>query len=117
MESGYFLPQCEALCVGADAFFLDGTLINKMGSCILGLAAKEMNIPFYVISETDKMIYSAYSREKIELEEKSKHEVYPNQAQFKIRNIYFDITAPEYIAGFITEKGVYRADQLGDLVS
>ncbi|MDH4129331.1 MAG: hypothetical protein OEV44_11280, partial [Spirochaetota bacterium] len=32
MESGFFLPKCDAVWVGSDTFFLDGTLVNKMGT-------------------------------------------------------------------------------------
>ena len=115
MESGTFIPQCDSVWVGADTFFTDGTVINKMGTFILSLLAKYNNIPFYVVTEWDKRTPSTYNHHHLHLEEKPGSEVYTGSANFNIKNIYFDITPPQNITQFITEKGVFTPSELTTL--
>ncbi len=112
MQSGHFLSKCDAVVVGADSIFLDGTLINKAGTFVIAVLAKTLSIPFYVVSEVDKIIPRSFVDGNIKLEEKSSDEVFNGKRDFSIRNVYFDITPPLYISEFITEKGVFKPNEL-----
>ena len=45
-QGGLFTNQADAVLVGADALLADGTLVNKAGTYLLALAAKDQNVPF-----------------------------------------------------------------------
>ena len=51
---GGLFDQADAVLVGADALLADGTLVNKAGTYLLALAAKDQNVPFWVCAESFK---------------------------------------------------------------
>lgn len=53
-ESMKYLPRTSALLVGADAV-IPGGVVNKVGTHMMALAAKEMGIPTYCLTETTKI--------------------------------------------------------------
>jgi len=53
-QMGLFIAQADAVLVGADSVLTDGAVVNKAGTYLLALAAKEREIPFYVCCESFK---------------------------------------------------------------
>ena len=53
-ESMKYLPRTSALLVGADAV-IPGGVVNKVGTHMMALAAKELGIPVYCLTETTKI--------------------------------------------------------------
>lgn len=53
-EAMKFLPRTSALLVGADAV-IPGGVVNKVGTHMMALAAKETGIPVYCLTETTKI--------------------------------------------------------------
>lgn len=117
------------LCiVGTDRTFADGTVINKVGTYLKALAAKQHNVPFYIAlpgssvdwAETSNLDCIEY-RPGEELEyisglynkEIIKVRISPENSY--VLNPAFDITPPEFITAFITEQGIYAPDQLTSL--
>src|SRR5207249_9985708 len=54
-QADIFLPQCQAVVVGADSILASGDVLNKAGTALLGWAARGHHIPFYVLCETLKI--------------------------------------------------------------
>jgi len=54
-QIGLFLPRCDALLVGADAITDDNRLINKAGTWLAVLAAREAGVPAYAVAQTCKI--------------------------------------------------------------
>jgi translation initiation factor 2B subunit (eIF-2B alpha/beta/delta family) len=106
-QIGLFIGRATVVMVGADTLLGDGAVINKAGTLPLALAARYQNIPFYVASETFKRVSTLTA--EAHLEEKALEELtlepLPGVA---MRNIYFDITPPDLVSAYITEKGVYH---------
>ena len=48
-QMGLFVREAEAVVVGADSVLPDGSLVNKIGTHLLALAAREAKVPFYVM--------------------------------------------------------------------
>jgi ribose 1,5-bisphosphate isomerase len=104
-EAGHFVAHCNLIVVGADSIVTDGSLINKMGTYLIALAARAHGVPFYVVSESIKI--SPRGRRAIELEEKEAREVLPPSHKIAARNIYFDHTPARLITAIVTEFGVW----------
>ena len=101
---GYFAKEVDLALTGADTISADGSVINKMGTYLVALAAKKAEIPFYVAAETLKIGVSTLFR-KLRLEERSPSQIYRGPKGLKVRNIYFDVTPPELVTKIICEHG------------
>ncbi|MFX1297456.1 MAG: S-methyl-5-thioribose-1-phosphate isomerase [Promethearchaeota archaeon] len=107
----------DMIITGADAITSEGTVLNKIGSRLLALAAAESHVPYYIATPLFK-----YDPEtivghltKIELREPEeiwiKEEGRPKNLQFE--NPAFETISREYIAGLITEVGIFASEQIG----
>ncbi|MCX8191600.1 MAG: NUDIX domain-containing protein, partial [Nitrososphaerales archaeon] len=105
--AGYFVGDSDLVLVGADSILTDGSLVNKVGTYSLALAAKDKGVPFYTVCEKCKFDVRSYLGLRFTLEEKDPSEIlYPNAPpSIKARNIYFDITPSRYITEIIMEEG------------
>lgn len=103
--ANFFMPECDAVLVGCDAFLPNG-LINKIGTSLVALSAREHGKPFYCAASLLKFA------EKIRIEERSPSEV---SGEFRkiVRNPAFDLTPKKYITGAITEVGILRPAMVG----
>lgn len=111
--------------VGADTITSHGTLINKIGTSQVALAANEARVQVYVCSETYKFSPMTLFGDMVTIEERDHAEVIGNaklEPGVKIFNPVFDSTPSKYIDAIITEVGmiapgsVYHVmtSQLGD---
>lgn len=97
------------LCiVGADAVKPEG-VINKIGTYLIAAIANDMDIPFYMATNTLK--FDFYNRSVIEM--RSPREI-ANPLEIygaEILNPAFDLTPWKFITGLITEKGVLTRNE------
>ncbi len=102
------MRRVDKVVVGADTVAANGAVINKIGTSMIALAAKEVNVNFYVAAETYKFSPSTALGELVEIEERSPDEVIDPRLAVgvRVRNPAFDVTPPEYINAIITEKGI-----------
>ncbi|WP_299794392.1 translation initiation factor eIF-2B [uncultured Shewanella sp.] len=104
-QLGLFMEKADVVLLGADSILADGSLVNKAGSYLTALAAHDLGIPIYVCAEKFKQ--SRESRETIHLEEMDSAELnLADLPHITARNIYFDVTPPRLINGWIDEEGV-----------
>ncbi|ORY03354.1 nagb/rpia/CoA transferase-like protein [Basidiobolus meristosporus CBS 931.73] len=108
----YFMPKMTHVLLGADHISgVDGSVVNKIGSLNLALAAKHFDKKVHVVSRLDKV----YGVEEEEVEENEPVEVFVSygggfekclaRKRVEVRNIYFDKVTPDLIDGYITENG------------
>ncbi len=110
--AGFFAGKVRLLLIGADSLLADGSVINKVGTYPLALAAAHQGVPLYVATELNKVNLRSYFTQ-ILLEEKVSTEVWPERPDtVAIRNLYFDITPKFFIREIITEKGKIRPDEI-----
>jgi len=114
----YFMNEVDLVVVGADAITSEGNVINKIGTSMVALAAKEARTPFYVVSELLKFdpatIHGDYER----IEERSSSEVWADPPSgLTIRNPAFDVTRREFIHGIICEEGIISPHSISELIS
>ncbi|MBD3171521.1 hypothetical protein GF326_03525 [Candidatus Bathyarchaeota archaeon] len=104
--AGVYVPNADICIIGADSVQYDGSVVNKVGSSLLGYAALDHNIPFYVLCDTSKFNVLNYLGKTIEPEMKPPDEVAEPMLNVTIGNPYFEVVPPRLITGVITEKGL-----------
>ncbi|TET50807.1 MAG: S-methyl-5-thioribose-1-phosphate isomerase [Anaerolineales bacterium] len=116
--AGHFLRtgQVDIVLVGADRVAANGDVVNKIGTYMLAVVAKENGIPFCACVPTSTVDLATPTGDDIEIEERPADEitgltflgkpVAPRGIQ--VANPAFDVTPHRYITGIVTENGVAR---------
>jgi len=113
------MEDVDKVFVGADTVTAQGTLFNKVGTSQLALAAKELDVPFYVCSETYKFSPLSLNGDNVRIELRDTEEVVKDgdlPKSVKIYNPVFDRTPAKYIDTYITEKGGISPYKARDLI-
>jgi methylthioribose-1-phosphate isomerase len=106
--------EIDLVVVGADRIAANGDTANKIGTYTVAVLAHEHKLPFYVAAPLSTIDLATPDGDHIPIEERDQREVShlgssrltPEGAL--IRNPAFDITPHRYIAGIITEKGIFH---------
>jgi methylthioribose-1-phosphate isomerase len=104
----------DLVVVGADRIAANGDTANKIGTYMVAVLAREHGIPFYVAAPLSTIDLATPDGTQIPIEERNAREVThirgnqltPDGAL--IRNPAFDVTPHRFIAGIITERGIFR---------
>ena len=92
--------------LGADALTKKG-VINKVGSEVISIIAKQNKIPVYIIANSWKFIKS-----KVPMENRKLNEVWGKAPkQIKIKNPAFEFVDKKYIKGIVSEFGLMSYNQ------
>jgi ribose 1,5-bisphosphate isomerase len=114
----YFVNDVDLVVVGADAITSEGNVINKIGTSMVALAAKEARTPFYVVSELLKFDPATIQGDYEIIEERNSSEVWADPPSgLTIRNPAFDVTRREFIHGIICEEGIISSHSISELMS
>ena len=106
--------EIDLVVVGADRIAANGDTANKIGTYTVAVLAHEHKLPFYVVAPLSTLDLSTPDGEHIPIEERDRREIsHLGSSQLtpvgaRIRNPAFDVTPHRYIAGIITEKGIFR---------
>jgi len=121
--AGYFMRKGEIdmVIVGADRITSNGDVANKIGTYEKAVVAKENGIPFYVAAPISTFDFSLNTGDDIPIEERSEEEVLfcrecrISPKESRARNPAFDVTPARYITGIITERGIFRPEEVWKL--
>lgn len=109
-QMGHFVQYASVALVGADTLLSDGSVVNKAGTSLLALAAREYGVPFYVCCESFKEI--PFSARSVELEEADPGEIdAPRGRRITPANVYFDVTPARFITAWVTDEQLRRAEE------
>jgi methylthioribose-1-phosphate isomerase len=106
--------EISLVVVGADRIAANGDTANKIGTYSVAVLAKENGVPFYVAAPTSTIDASLGDGGGIPIEERKPDEVREAGGRLvtlpgvEVRNPAFDVTPAKYIAGIITERGLFR---------
>lgn len=122
-SAGWLMRQglIDLVIVGADRTTLNGDVANKIGTYTVAVLSKEHGIPFYVAAPTSSIDFNMASGDRIPIEQRSPEEVTTIQGVriapegVKALNFAFDVTPSRYVTAFLTEKGVFRPEELKGL--
>lgn len=109
------------LCVvGADRIAANGDVANKIGTYSVAVLAKAHNIPFYVAAPYSTIDLKTKTGEDIPIEQRNPSEVITIHGSHPVApkgvavyNPAFDVTPAELITGIITERGVFKPQEIG----
>lgn len=95
----------------SDTITLDGHVANKVGTHQIAIVAREFKVPFYVTGMPDG---EKKGKDDIVIELRDPSLVLGDHTARGVKAIYpsFDITPPELITGFVTDKGLYKPSDL-----
>jgi len=127
--AGFFMQRGEVdLCiVGSDRIAANGDIANKIGTYEKAVVAHELGIPFYVAAPTSTIDPTCPGGEHIPIEERSQDEVLyaegllddgrPGRVRIApaastARNPAFDVTPARYITAIITERGIFKPENI-----
>ncbi|WP_129112655.1 NUDIX domain-containing protein [Halegenticoccus tardaugens] len=106
----------DAALVGADAVLSDGSVVNKVGTRALGLAAAREGVPLYVVAARDKVSPDdAFRTEFGDPADVSDgptngERVADRSARVDVLNPIFDRTDADLVTGIVTEDGALDAE-------
>ena len=121
---GFYMRRGEVdLCiVGADRIAANGDVANKIGTYQKAVLAKENGIPFYVAAPTSTIDLKCKTGDHIPIEERDVdevHYIYEGARSVRVTprgaeaaNPAFDVTPARYITGIITEKGIFKPNEI-----
>jgi methylthioribose-1-phosphate isomerase len=116
----------DLVLVGSDRTTLKGDVVNKIGTYLKALAAKDNNLPFYVALPSSTIDwYGETNTEGIVIENRDGDEVrycegfygteqvrvLVTSKESEVYNPGFDVTPARLVTGLITERGVCKADK------
>ncbi len=110
--------EVDLVIVGADRIAGNGDVANKIGTYEKAVLARENGIPFYVAAPVSTFDFSISSGKEIPIEERGEDEVKEVGKEViaprgsRARNPAFDLTPARYVAGYITELGILKPQDL-----
>jgi translation initiation factor 2B subunit (eIF-2B alpha/beta/delta family)/8-oxo-dGTP pyrophosphatase MutT (NUDIX family) len=104
--------QVQIVIVGADAVLASGAVMNKVGTRLAALAARDARLPIYALAVTDKVS----PREETDVED-DPADLYQGGAELDVRNPRFEVTPARLLNGVMTERGLLRAEDVHAIVS
>jgi len=96
----------DLVLLGADAILKKG-VINKIGSEIISIIAKQNKIPVYIIADSWK-----FTNKKTPIENRKLNEIWDKAPKnIKIKNPSFEFIPKKYIKGIVSELGILSYKQ------
>ena len=121
--AGYYLAKgmVDLVIVGTDRVAPNGDFANKIGTYEKAVVARENNVPFYVAAPYSTIDFTIETGEDIPIEFRSEDEVLHFRGEriapmeTHAENPAFDVTPAKFVTGFITEKGIFRPEEIAGL--
>ncbi len=104
------MSHVDMVLLGADTICSDLAVVNKTGSYLAALAAREYGIPLMVAADTFKINHKVTSATVV-LEDKPGKEIWESRPEV-CSNIYFEPVPAKLVTCFITEKGKLASDEM-----
>ncbi len=108
----HYMKMTDKVVMGADSITANGAVINKVGTALIALTAKEHRVWTMIAAETYKFHPETMLGQLVEIEMRDPTEVIPRDelkgwpSNIEVWNPAFDVTPPEYVDVIITERGI-----------
>ena len=113
--------QIHLCVVGADRIAANGDVANKIGTYSVAVLARAHNIPFYVAAPYSTIDLKTTSGSDIPIEQRNPSEVTSIHGSHPVApkdvpvyNAAFDVTPAELITAIITERGVFKPQEISE---
>jgi translation initiation factor eIF-2B subunit delta len=107
-EMGLFIPRCDAVLTGADAIGAGEEVVNKVGTRLAVMAARESGVPSYAVTQTHKICPAGWPL-ALTPQESSELARVPKA---RVANIAFDNTPLSWFSAVFTEEGQLTGESL-----
>lgn len=113
--------EVDVVVLGADRIAADGSVANKVGTYSLAVLARHHGVPFVVAAPVSTIDFAAPDGAAITIEHRAAEEVTSfagtpvAAAGSPAYNPAFDITPPDLLTALVTERGVARPVNAGNL--
>jgi len=103
-----FIKKATRVVIGAEAIASNGAVINKVGTAVLAIAAREARVRVFVVSGSYKIVPETVFGELVGSPEIETPDMPEELASMGVRSSFplFEAIPPEYIDAIITEKGL-----------
>jgi len=107
-----YIKEVDKVLLGCD-MITPNSVVNKVGSRLIGLLCEKYDIPLYICSTSFKFDPASVIGKGVGIEERSPSEVWRNPPRkLKILNPAFDSIDYDNITSFINELGLFSPDSL-----
>ena len=121
--AGYYMHRGEIdlVITGADRVAANGDAANKIGTYEKAVLAHENGLPFYIAAPTSTIDFHIPTGEDIPIEERDEMEVHMfaerriTPVGSQARNPAFDVTPAKFISAIITDKGIFKPEEIVSL--
>lgn len=97
----------DVILTGADAVTVEGVALNKIGSRLLALSARELHVPLYICTSLLKYNSETVLGRKSKIEMRESAEIWPDHPKgVEVYNPAFETIASRYISAYVTEYGL-----------
>jgi translation initiation factor eIF-2B subunit delta len=103
-QMALFVHEADAVVLGADTILPEGDFINKIVTRLLARAAKDAEVPLYVMADTLKVAGPSEPLPFAPQEGKAKEIC--AEKWLEVRNVYYEVTPARLVTAFVTEHGV-----------
>lgn len=113
--------EIDAVIVGADRVTANGDVVNKIGTYMVAVLARQHGIPFYVACPLSTIDLRTATGRDVPIEERPVDEVLGHAGVqwappgVQVRNPAFDVTPAFWVTAIITEAGVIHQPAQCDL--
>jgi translation initiation factor 2B subunit (eIF-2B alpha/beta/delta family) len=105
-----FIESVDLILVGADRITPEH-IVNKVGTKMIALAARERGVPIYAVCETSKFVAADYLADVIR-DQRDPRELWPDAPEgIAVSNSYFEPTPLAFFNGVITERGALSGSE------
>jgi len=116
-----YLDEVDHVLVGADSIAADGSVINKVGTSMLAVCARERGVPVMVAAQTLKLHPDTLTGHTVEIEMRDETEVLADDDRERlgdpdVENPAFDVTPPRYVDAIVTERGQFPPESIVTLM-
>ena len=120
--------QVDLVLVGTDRTTATGDVVNKIGTYLKALAARDCGVPFYVAAPSSSIDWTIADGREVPIEERAASEVVGLSGRSEagavatlrlapagtpVANPGFDLTPARLVTGIITERGLAPATREG----
>jgi len=106
---GQLLSEVNMVISGADRIYESG-FVNKIGTLPLAITSKNLQIPFYVAAETDKILKEI--DRSLRFYPQNPKEIYAGKnSNLTVSNFYFEAVSFDYVSKIICEDGVFDTEE------
>ena len=118
LAPGASIGPIDALVTAADRVALDGSVVNKIGTLGLAVAASAFDVPFYALVQAPDR--TAQTGADIVIEERDPHDVLETLGRRTASPLVttawypaFDVTPARFVSRIVTSHGSYEPPDLG----